>query len=245
MPFDIPTFNKDSIDINNAVIEKNTSQFENKINIEKQENDVKNIVLKDIEEEWILEYFPKWINVKKIDNNIFFITDNNTNKPYLYVDKMWNNLINIPYRYTEEWIKNQKNWNPWKAMIKAWFVFWENLELNKIVWYKSWTLIIDWKVDTNSKEYFQAWKKIVKVSWDIFVNSILQSDNKTKFVHNSFDALLDTGSINKEILEKINNKWLLTQEDYEYWLNYLEKQNRESVDRAIEDIKNKMNVNLN
>ncbi|WP_419763945.1 MAG: hypothetical protein ACNI28_09120 [Arcobacter sp.] len=51
MPFDIPTFNKDSIDINNAVIEKNTSQFENKINIEKQENDVKNIVLKDIEEE--------------------------------------------------------------------------------------------------------------------------------------------------------------------------------------------------
>lgn len=246
MPFDIPTFNANSTDTNNTVIEKNVSKFENKKSIEEQENEVANIIIEELKNEWIFEYFPKWIEVKKIDTNIFFIIDNNTNKPYIYVDKMWNNLINIPYRYTEEWIKNDKNWNPWKAMIKAWFVFWKNLELHKIVWYENGSLIIKWKVDTNSKEYYLAWKKIIRASWDIFVNTILHSNSKTKFHHNSFDALLDTWAVNKENLEKINAKWVLTEEDYQFWLEFFKKQeeqekNKLHIDEAIDNINSRLN----
>jgi hypothetical protein len=160
---------------------------------------------------------------------------------------MWNNLINIPYRYTEEWIKNNsKNWNPWRAMLKAWFVFWKNLELYKIDWFKNWSLQIWWKINTNSKEYYQAWKKIVRASWDIFVNTILNSDSKTKFNHSSFDALLNTGAVNKNILEKINDKWIITNEDYKFGLDFLKKQEdkeniKNHIDKAIEEINWRIN----
>jgi len=235
MPLDIPSF-----DTNKATIEKSVSEFENNKSVEKQINEIHNILWNKVIKEWKENKYPKWIEVIFLENNVFLVIDKNKNYPKIFVDKNWDVLLSIIARERQISIKNDRFGNPWKAMIKAWFVFWENLQLNKIIWYKNWTLVIDWKVDTNSKEYYYAWKKILKASWDIFVNSILQSNNKTKFVHNSFDALLDTGSINKEILEKINNKRLLTQEDYEYWLNYLEKQDRESVDRAIEDIKNRV-----
>ena len=241
MNFDVPIFDKNTTDINKSVIEKNISQFENKKNIEKEENEVTNFVMEDLKNEWIIEYFPKWIEVKKIDNNVFFIIDKNTNKPYLYVDKIWNNLINIPFRYTEEWIKNSKNWNPWRAILKAGFVFWKNLELHKIEWFENWSLQIWWKIDTYSKEYYQAWKKIVRASWDIFVNTILNSDSKTKFNHNSFNALLKTGAVNKNTLEQINNKWIITNKDYQFWLDFLENKEKKEkaksdIDKAIEEV---------
>jgi hypothetical protein len=130
-------------------------------------------------------------------------------------------------------------------MLKAWFVFWKNLELHKISWFKNWKLIIKWKVDTYSKEYYQAWKKILRASWDIFVNTILNSDSKTKFHHNSFDALLDTGAVDRDILEKIKEKWIITNEDYKFWLQFLEKKEskekiKSNIDKAIDEVNSRI-----
>lgn len=235
-----------SYDINKSVIEKNVSQFENKKDIEQQEKKVQDIILEKIKQQGSEEIFSEWIEVKKVDTNVFIVIANDTLRPFSFVNKEWTILLNIWYRKDEIAIKNQENWNPWKAMIKAWFVFWENLELHKIVWYENWSLIIKWKVDTNSKEYYDAWKKIVRTSWDIFVNTILHSESKTKFHHNSFNALLNSWAVTKEILEKINDKWILTEEDYQFWVEFFKKQeeqekNRTHIDEAIENINSRLN----
>ena len=241
----LDTLHFEKTETNKSAIEKNIAQFENKKTIEQQEENVTHIVFEDIKKEWLSEYFPKWIESKKVDNDTFLIIDTNTNKPYIFVDSKWEMLINLPIKYRETYIKTNSNWNPWRAMLKSGFVFWQNkvwsnLDLYKIVWYKNWQLEFSWKIDLYSKEYYQAWKKIVYNQWILEIKTALESDDKTPYNHYWIEALLDSWAMTKEVLDQFKEKWIVSQEDYEYWLNYLEKQNRESVDRAIEEIKNRV-----
>jgi hypothetical protein len=51
MPFDVLTFNMNDTDKNQTVIEKNISQFENKESIKKEEKEVSNIIIEELNNE--------------------------------------------------------------------------------------------------------------------------------------------------------------------------------------------------
>lgn len=228
------------VDNNKTHIEKKVWYIETTKNIEKQENELKNQLNQEIIEWNFQEKYPKGVDVKNIDSNVFIVLNNHTNTPTIFINEKWEVLISLFYKYNETYIKNNSNWNPWRAMLKSWFVFWDKLSLYKIVWYKNWQLEVSWKIDLYSKEYYQAWKKIVYNQWVLESKTALESDDKTQYNHYWIEALLDSWAMTKQVLDQFNKKWIVTQEDYEYWLNYLEKQNRESVDRAIEGIKNRV-----
>lgn len=241
MNLDIPHNNSNIENYPKSSIEKKSVQFDNTENIEKQEKYLKDQLNQEIIDFWFKEKYPKWVDVKNIDSNVFIVINKHTDTPTIFIDKKWEVLISLLYRANEFLIKdNPNNWNPWRAMLKSGFVFWPKLELHKIVWYENGQLIINWKIDTYSKEYYQAWKKIIYNSWKLEIKFNLQSNDKIPYNHNWIEALLDSWAMTKEVLDQFNKKWIVTQEDYEYWLDYLEKQNRKSVDRAIEDIKNRV-----
>jgi hypothetical protein len=235
------------IDINKTHIEKKIWDFEN---VEKASKEVKDIVFKDIQKEWISEYFPKWIDVKNIDKNIFLVIDNNTNKPYIFVDRKWDMLINIPIKYNETYIKNNENWNPWRAMLKSGFVFWPNknwpnLELYKITWYNNWKLEVSWKIDTFWKEYYQAWKTIVYNQWLLEIKTALESDETEKYNHFWIEALLDSGAMKKEHLDKFKEKWIISDEDYKYWIDYINnKEKNDFINSAIDEINSRVKTKI-
>lgn len=242
MAIDIPHF-----DTNKTVIEKKVSYEKNKNNIEQQTKIVHNILWNKVLEEWKEQKYPKWIEVTFLEKNVFLVIDKNTQIPKIFTNSEWEVILSIIARHKQYLIQdNTKNWNPWRAMLKAWFIFWENLKIHKIVWYENWSLIINWKIDTHSKEYYHVWKKILFSLWELQIKNTLNSDSKIKFHHNPFDALLDTWAVTKEILEKINDKWILTPEDYQFWLDFFKKKEeqekvRTHIDEAIDSINARLN----
>jgi len=62
----------------------------------------------------------------------------------------------------------------------------------------------------------------------------------------NFEAFLHTWAVTKEILEKINDKWIITEKDYQFWLEFLKTQedqekNKTHIDEAIENINSRLN----
>ena len=190
--------------------------------IEEQEKEIYNIVwnitLQEAKEKW---YFKGWINVKYIDKWVFGIQSKNTKNISLFVNKKWNELIVLSHRqdlFTED------NWEFYsttmKAMKEAWYYVdfknWKR-DIYKILWEKKdWSFIlVDTPVDIFSKEYYLAWKKIIKIDDTLLILFTLKHWWKRN--KNSIDNYVGSWALTIKILLLLENKWLLETPDlFEY-----------------------------
>lgn len=115
-------------------------------------------------------------------------------------------------------------WN-WKAFKDAWYIQKEeNWKYNmyKVIWTrKNWEDALEWPIDIYSPEYYKAWQDI------LFYSDIL---TKYLWLKKSFETsrkllgiFIEWWSFKFEDLELFKQKWMITPEDYIYWVEEMKK----------------------
>ncbi len=181
---------------------------------EQQEKEVLNLV----QNKWLKKSFESWtysineVIVKKIKNWIFLLSSIEWNAQY-YIDNNWEIIFWIENIVERPFVKN------WKAFEYAGFI--EKKEngiynMYKIKWNKE-ILVID----INSIEYYNAWQDIIFYA-DIY-NKL--ATLKMKYKSDKLDIRLFAKhwSFRFEDLELFLDKWLITQEVFEYWIIEIRK----------------------
>jgi len=189
-----------------------------KVELPKTKEQQEKEVLKLVQERWLKKSFESWVltekncKISKINNEIFSVSWDNWNVMY-FVDNEWNidfwivNIVKRPF------IKN------WKAFEYAWFV--EKKENGIYNMYKvEWNKEI-WPIDINSIEYYNAWQDIIFYA-DIF-NKLATLKTKLKSDKLDIRLFVESWSFKFEDLELFLNKWLITQEIFDYWVEEIRK----------------------
>jgi hypothetical protein len=181
---------------------------------EQQEKEVLKLVqMRGLKKSFEHNRFTKWVTIKKIKENVFSVISNKTWNINYFVNSDWNIdfwVFNIKER---PFIKN------WKAFEYAWFV--EKKEngiynMYKIEWNKE-----VWPIDINSIEYYNAWQDIIFYA-DIF-NKLVSLKHKDPETKKWIYILIDWWSFKFEDLELFLDKWLITQEVFDYWVEEIRK----------------------
>jgi hypothetical protein len=180
---------------------------------EEQEKEVKQLFENVIFEEEIDKYFKKWIKVTKIQEWIFSIISNKTGNLNYYVNREWQILFWIFNIKERPFIENGKAYElAWYIEKKEEWLF----NMYKIEWWKE-----VWSIDIDSKEYYKAWLDIIFYA-DILnkMVSLKFNDPETK---KWIEILVDGWSFKYEDLELFLEKWLITKEIFEYWVEEMKK----------------------
>jgi len=181
---------------------------------EQQEKEVLTLVqvkwLKKSFESWT--YLPNEVVVKKINNWIFILSSIEWNAQY-YIDNNWEIIFWIENITERPFVKN------WKAFEYAWFV--EKKENGIYNMYKvEWNKEI-WPIDINSVEYYNAWQDILFYA-DVF-NKLATLKIKLKSDKLDIRLFIESWSFKFEDLDLFLNKWLITQEIFDYWVEEIRK----------------------
>ena len=180
---------------------------------EEQEKELKGIV-ENITFAWeISKYFEKWITIFKIQDGVYSVISNKTKNVNYFVNNNWEILFWL-------WnIKDRPFVENWKAYELAWYI--EKKEawlfnMYKIEWWKE-----VWPININSFEYYKAWLDIIFYS-DVVAKFFAIKENiieTKKWIW----VYIDGWSFKYEDLELFLEKWLITKEIFEYWVEEMKK----------------------
>lgn len=193
--------------------------------IEEQEKEIHELILKTTLKEAIKEWeFNEWIKVIYIDRNVFAVQSNETKNISLYVDKNWEDILSLWYR-ADVLVDNEDGEfypSSIKSMKEAWFYCdfknWKR-DLYKILWEKKhWNFVLDdVPLDVFSKEYYDAWKKIIKIDDTLWILIVLKQ--KWNINKDAIENYLESWALNLYFLLLFEEKWLLeTSELFEFWI---------------------------
>lgn len=181
--------------------------------IENQEQEVYRLVTEVTLKENI-EKYAKWeIEIKHIKDGVFSLKSLRTWNINYFVNESWEIIIAIPNIKERPFLENGK------AFELAWYI--ERKEgwlynMYKVEWDKE-----VWPIDINSSEYYQAWLDI------LFYADILNKYVSLKFndpeTKEWIYILIKHWSFKYEDLELFLDKWLITREIFDYWIEEMKK----------------------
>jgi len=181
---------------------------------EKQEKEVLELVkVRWLKKSFENNRFSIWITINKIKEGVFSVVSNKTWNVNYFVNEKWDIIF---------WISNIKE-RPFldngKAYELAWYI--ERKEgwlynMYKIVWWKE-----VWPIDIDFPEYYQAWLDIIFYA-DILnkLVSLKFNDPETK---KWIEILVDWWSFKYEDLKLFLERWLITNEIFDYWVEEMKK----------------------
>ena len=174
---------------------------------------------------WALErgVFSKWIDVRYINDNLFWVYSKNNWKISFFSNALWELVLNVSYRESyfidEEWEYLESSL---KAFEEAWFFMdsksWKR-NIYKILWKdKNWEFILkDKPLNKNSIDYFNALKEISK-NYDIIL-LLISIKNKIEIWKWNIDDFTLSWALSMKFLLLLQEKWLLkSSELFKYWI---------------------------
>jgi len=178
-----------------------------------QEKNVLDILLnweywKDIKKD-----YPEWISINLITDNIFAFINKSTWNINYFVSNEWKILFWLWNIRERSFIHN------WKALKLAWYKEKKENWLNnmyKIIWWKE-----SWPIDINSFEYYKAWLDIL-FNADI-LNKMLRLKHNKESDKLDIRLFIKHWSFKYEDLELFLERWLITKEIFDYWLEEMKK----------------------
>ncbi len=181
--------------------------------IENQEQEVYRLVTEVTLKENI-EKYAKWkIEIKHIKEGVFSLKSLRTWNVNYFVNQNWEIIFTIPNIKERPFVENGKAFElAWYTERKEnWLFNMYRLEWNKEIW----------PIDINSPEYYQAWLDI------IFYADILNKFVSLKFndpeTKKWIEVLIDWWSFKYEDLELFLDRWLITREIFDYWIEEMKK----------------------
>ncbi len=190
--------------------------------IEEQEKEVYDIIInKTFADEikgW--EWKKEDIIIKYIKPWVFTFINNKTWNVNYFIDWKWEIILAL-------WglEKNRIFIGKWKSLEFAWYK--QKVEdwkynMYKVIWTrKNWEEVLDWPININSPDYYEAWKNI------LFFDDMLNKYAFLKIWRNldkeSIEVFIEWWSFKFEDLEIFRQKWLITPEDFNYWIQEMRK----------------------
>jgi len=161
-----------------------------------------------------IEKYAKWkIEIKYIQDWVFSLKSLRTWNINYFVNQKWEIIMTIANIQERPFLENGK------AYELAWYI--ERKEewlynMYKIEWWKE-----VWPIGIDSKEYYRAWLDILFYA-DILnkMVSLKFNDPETK---EGIYILIKHWSFKYEDLELFLEKWLITKEIFDYWLEEMKK----------------------
>ncbi len=189
-----------------------------------KEEKVKEIILSRTLDKSIKEWhYEWWIDVKYIWEGLYLVKSIKKWNITFYSDKDWKPVFSISWIRTDSFIKN------WKALEDLGYIEkkeGDTYNMYKIDWYKEW---IDWKkepilweqIKIDNIQYYKIWKNILFQS-DIYSKFFLLKDWKP-IERKLLTYFIEWWSFKFEDLEIFRQKWLITPEDFNYWIQEMKK----------------------
>lgn len=195
-----------------------------KLEVPKTKEQQEKEIMQLIQTKWLKKSFENWTltenncEVTKIKDWVFSLKWDNWNIMY-FIDNTWEIIFWIVNIIERPFLEN------WKAFKYAWFL--EKKEdwlynMYKVIGLnEEWEKVLQWPIDINSTEYYQAWLDI------LFYADILNKFVSLKF-NNPEDKewiyiLIKHWSFKFEDLDLFLNKWLITKEIFDYWVDEIRK----------------------
>jgi len=203
-----------NLELDNNNIQDKLKPLKQEVELTKEQEEKQ--VLELVKVRWLRKsfeqnIFTKWISINKIKEWVFNVISNKTWNVNYFVGIDWNIIFSVFSIKERPFVSN------WKAFEMAWY------KEKKEDWLYNMYKVVDWKeiwpIDINSPEYYKAWLDIIFYA-DLMNKyvSLKFNDPETK---KWIEILIEWWSFKYEDLELFLERWLITQEIFDYWVKKL------------------------